>query len=98
MLVRFDWDDAKNRQNQRKHGVAFDDAQRLFESGSDYLEVFDAEHSEDEDRFIAVGPTRGGILVVVWTDRGDGVMRIISARPATHREAEWFRERMGDLL
>ena len=96
--MRFDWDEAKNRQNQRKHGVAFEDAQRLFESGSDYLEIFDAEHSEDEDRFIAVGPTRRGILVVVWTDRGDDVVRIISVRRATHREAEWFRERMGDLL
>ena len=96
--MRFDWDEAKNRQNQRKHGVAFEDAQRLFESGSDYLEIFDAEHSEDDDRFIAVGPTRSGILVVVWADPGDDVVRIISARRATRREAEWFRERMGDLL
>ncbi len=95
--MRFDWDEAKNRQNQRKHGVAFEDAQRLFESGADYLEIFDAEHSEDEDRFIAVGPTRRGILVVVWTDRGDDVVRIISARSATRREAEWFRERMRGL-
>ena len=37
-------------------------------------------------------------LVVVSTDRGDDVVRIVSARPATKREAEWFRERMGDLL
>ena len=96
--MRFEGDETKNRQNPRKHGVGFEDAQRLFESGVDYLEVFDAEHSEDEDRFIAVGPTRHGILVVVWTDRGDDVVRIISARPATHREAEWFQERMGDLL
>lgn len=96
--MRFEWDEAKNRQNRRKHGVDFEDARRLFESRADYLEIFDAEHSEDEDRFIAVGSTRRGILVVVWTDRGDDVVRIISARPATHREAEWFRERMGDLL
>lgn len=95
--MRFDWDEAKDLENQRKHGVAFEEARSLFESGAEYLEMFDAEHSEDEDRFIAVGPTRRGILVVVWTDRGDDVVRIISARPATHREAEWFRERMGDL-
>ncbi len=96
--VRFDWDEAKNRQNRRQHGVDFEDARRLFESGVDYLEIFDAEHSEGEDRFIAVGPTRRGILVVVWTDRGDDVVRTISARPATRHEAQWFRERMGDLL
>ena len=95
--VRFDWDEAKNRENRRKHDVAFEDAQDLFESGTDYLEIFDPEHSEDEDRFVAVGPTRGGILVVVWTDRGEDVVRIISARPATHREAEWFREKTGGL-
>ena len=98
LLVRFDWDEDKNRRNQRKHGVSFEDAQRLFESGSDYLEIFDAEHSEDEDRFLAVGPTRHGILVVVWADQSDDVVRIISARPATPRETEWFRDRMGDLL
>ena len=96
--MRFDWDQAKNRQNRRRHGVAFEDAQQLLESGADYLEIFDAEHSADEDRFIAVGPTRQGLLVVVWTDRGDDVVRIISARLATKREAEWFRERMGDPL
>ena len=96
--VRFDWDEAKSRQNQRKHGVAFEDAQRLLESDCDYLEIFDAEHSEDEDRFIGVGPTRRGILVVVWTDRGDDVVRIVSARMATKREAEWFRETMGGQL
>ena len=96
--MRFDWDEAKNRQNRRKHGVDFEEARRLLESATDYLEIFDAEHSSDEDRFIAVGPTRRGILVVVWTDCGDDVVRIISARTATQREAEWFRERMGDLL
>ena len=92
MRVRFDWDEAKNRENQRKHGVAFEDAQELFQSGNEYLEIFDAEHSVDEDRFIAVGLSPRGILVVVWADWGDEVVRIISARTATRREAEWFKE------
>lgn len=95
--MRFDWDESKNLANQRKHGVSFEEARWLFESGAEYLEIFDAEHSEDEDRFIAIGPGRRGILVVVWTDRGDDITRIISARPATRREAELFGERMGDL-
>lgn len=51
--VQFEWDDAKDRSNQTKHGVAFSDARKLFESGVDYLQIFDAEHSETEDRFIA---------------------------------------------
>ena len=52
----FEWDAGKDSRNQEKHGVSFDEAKALFTSGADYLEVFDAEHSEFEDRFIAIGP------------------------------------------
>jgi len=96
--VQFDWSESKNLENHRKHGVSFEEAQGLFESGVDYLEIFDADHSEDEDRFIAIGAIHRGVLVVVRTDRGDDVVRIISARLATRRETELFRSRMGDLL
>ena len=48
--MEFEWDPAKDRSNRRKHGLSFGDAQRLFESGVDYLEIFDAEHSELEPR------------------------------------------------
>jgi len=54
--VVFEWDAGKDSRNQEKHGVSFDEAKALFTSGADYLEVFDAEHSEFEDRFIAIGP------------------------------------------
>ena len=47
--MKFEWDDAKDRSNQKKHGVSFAEAQRLFESSADYLEIFDAEHSEKEN-------------------------------------------------
>jgi uncharacterized DUF497 family protein len=63
--VAFEWDDAKDLDNQEKHGLSFMEAQRLFESGADYLEIFDEEHSEFEDRFIAIGPIDRGIVVVV---------------------------------
>ena len=53
--VKFSWDAAKNLSNKKKHNVRFEEAQALFESG-DYLEIFDAEHSEAEERFIAIGP------------------------------------------
>jgi uncharacterized DUF497 family protein len=48
--LKFEWDEAKNRANQRKHGVSFDIARTLFESNADYLEIFDDEHSITEDR------------------------------------------------
>ena len=93
--VRFEWDEAKNLANQRKHDVSFEEARSLFESGVDYLEIFDADHSKDEDRFIAIGPIRRGMVLVAWVERIEGVVRIISARMATRREASLFRERLG---
>jgi uncharacterized protein len=84
--VRFEWDDAKDTANQEKHGVSFEEAQELFTSGADYLEIFDADHSDNEDRFIAIGPIVRGLVLVVWTERDDDVVRIISARWATKHE------------
>ena len=95
--MRYEWDEAKEVANLQKHGVSFTEVLWLFESGADHLELFDAVHSENEDRFIAIGASRGGIVVVAWTGRGDDVTRIINARKATHRETELFRERMRYL-
>ena len=44
------WDPAKNRANQQKHGVSFEEASLLFTSGADYLELFDEAHSDTEER------------------------------------------------
>ena len=63
--MEFEWDPAKDRANRSKHGLSFEEASELFASGVDYLEIFDAEHSEDEDRFIAIGPIKRGMIVVV---------------------------------
>ena len=78
--MEFEWDPAKDRSNRRKHGVSFAEAQRLVESGVDYLEIFDAAHSEFED----------GIVVVVYTEREEGRLRIIGARLATRREQDLY--------
>jgi uncharacterized DUF497 family protein len=80
------WDEAKNLKNQRKHGISFEEAARLFEAESDYLEIFDESHSEAEDRFIAIGPILRGIILVVWAAPDDDTNRIISARLASERE------------
>ena len=60
---------SKRPQNQRKHGLSFAEARQLFESGADYLEIFDVEHSELEDRLIAIGPIDRGLVVVIYTER-----------------------------
>jgi uncharacterized DUF497 family protein len=85
------WDRAKNLANQKRHGISFQEASELFRSGVDYLEQFDDDHSDVEDRFIAIGPIRRGLVMVVWTERDGDVVRIISARWATGNEQTLFR-------
>jgi len=95
-LGDFAWDDAKDLANQQKHGLSFAEAKQLFESGADYLEIFDADHSEAEDRFIAIGPVKRGVVVVVYTEPEENLIRIIGARPASERERELFRSHMDE--
>lgn len=84
----------KNRANRKKHGVSFEEAQELFTSEVDYLEIFDDAHSDDEDRFLAIGPIRRGLVLVVWTERDEQEVRIIGARWATAQEAQLFAEHL----
>lgn len=89
-----EWDPAKDLQNRRKHGVSFEEVQEVFLSGTEYLETFDSAHSADEDRFLAIGPTARGIVVVVWTERDLDVVRIVSARLATEHEQGLYYSHM----
>jgi uncharacterized DUF497 family protein len=96
--VRVAWDEAKNLANQRKHGISFEEAEKLFASGSDYLEIFDEAHSESEDRFIAIGPVTRGLILVVWTEQDEDTLRIIIARWASEREHALYRSYMDESL
>ena len=91
--VRFEWDAAKDEANRKKHGLGFEEAAELFRSGADHLEIFDEAHSDEEERFISVGPIARGIIVVVWTER-DACVRMISARVATKREIAMYHRYM----
>ena len=90
--MRFEWDPAKDKTNRAKHGLSFDEAAELFKAGVDYLEIYDEDHSGEEDRFIAVGPIKRGVIVVAYTERDDDVLRILSARMATKKERQRFEE------
>jgi hypothetical protein len=92
--VKLSWDQAKSRENLRKHGISFEEAGELFSSGVDYLEIYDDEHSVLEDRFIAIGPLKHRLVLVVWTERDEDTIRIISARWATRREQSVYRTYM----
>ena len=92
------WDDAKNTANRKKHAVSFEEAKELLLSDeSDHLVLFDEQHSETEDRFISIGPIRRGLVLVVWTERDDEAIRIISARWATRREQLLYRTQLRKL-
>jgi len=92
--MRFEWDPAKDEINRAKHGLSFREASELFTSDGDVLEIYDEAHSEEKDRFIAIGPIRRGVIVVVYTERQDDVIRILSARMATRRKQARFTEYM----
>lgn len=90
--LRFEWDEAKNRYNTRKHGVSFEEAQTVF-LDDNAIRFFDPDHSDDEDRFLMLGVSfRLRILVVCHCYRqSDRVIRIISARKATRQESAHYR-------
>ena len=87
----FEWDDAKAEANERKHGVPFSEALTVF---GDPLSLtgYDPDHSDDEDRYITMGLSAlGRLLIVSHTDRGDKV-RLISAREASPRERRDYED------
>jgi uncharacterized DUF497 family protein len=84
-----EWDPAKARANLRKHGIRFADAVTALE---DARGISVRDEGQDEERWISIGmDTLGRILVVVYTWRDERV-RLISARPATRREARQYEE------
>jgi len=92
--ITFDWDNAKNLTNKKKHGISFEEAQTVFVDEHALL-IHDPDHSSDEDRFILLGlSARLRLLVVCHSYRkSDEVIRIVSARKATREEQKQYGER-----
>ena len=91
MALRFTWDPHKAETNRRKHGVEFTEALTAF---ADPLSVTipDPDHSLRARRFLLVGLSkRGRLLVVAHTERANEI-RLISARVATRREQHTYEE------
>jgi uncharacterized protein len=89
--MKFQWDSQKADINLKKHGVAFQEAASIF---GDTLSMtyYDPDHSAREHRFITLGMSRfGRILMVAHTDRHDKI-RIISARKATRKERKFYEK------
>lgn len=94
--MKFQWDATKEKINKKKHGIAFSEACLVF-ADAYLLTLFDGHHSEDEERWITMGQTpEGKIVVVSHTYRGgrdEETVRIISARKATKNETNQYFER-----
>jgi uncharacterized protein len=83
--MRFEWDPEKARRNQAKHGVSFEEGMSAFDDPLS-LTVFDPDHSFEEDRFLLLGASRDGRLVVIAHAFREDAVRIISVRMATSSE------------
>lgn len=93
--MRFEWDEAKEKTNRRKHGVSFEEAQTAF-CDEHAVQFFDPDHSEDEDRFILLGMSfKLRVIVVCHCFReSETVVRLFSARRADKgEEREYWRRR-----
>lgn len=81
--MTFEWDEDKNKINLEKHGIDFETAILVF-NDMQRIEIFDLEHSVEEDRYNTIGMVYD-VLFVVYTERKDNI-RLISARLATKTE------------
>jgi uncharacterized protein len=92
-MLRFEWDERKNRSNRTKHGVWFEEAQSAFRDPNGRV-FYDLEHSEEDDQFILIGlsSTARPPVVVHCYKESDSVIRIISARKATKKEFIFYEE------
>lgn len=88
--MRYPWTQEKYRQNLRRHGIAFEDAQRIFEGLT--VDRVDDRFDYGEVRVYAIGLVNGIEFAVVYTGRGDDERRIISARKAEPHERRTYRE------
>lgn len=91
MGITFEWDGRKAKANLKKHGVSFEEACTTLGDPLS-LTIPDPAHSAVEDRFITLGlSSRGRLLVVVVTERTERI-RILSARKASRRERRTYEE------
>ena len=82
--MQFEWDEVKNLENIRKHEINFADVSAMFKA--DMLIELDDRIDYGEDRWMGIGFLGLGIAVVVWTERQENIIRIISARRANRHE------------
>jgi uncharacterized protein len=94
--MKFEWDEAKNNANIRKHGFDFVNAEEMFRG----LLVVDLDTRADygEKRWVGIGSIRGRTACVVFTEPGPEIIRIISVRRASRREGKQYEKAIQNRL
>jgi len=90
-MITFQWDEKKNRLNQKEHGVSFEEARSVFYD-ENAVQYYDPDHSDEEDRFLMLGLSRKLRLLIVshCYREDDSVIRVISARKAVGNERKEY--------
>jgi hypothetical protein len=90
--MEYEWDEAKNRKNLAKHGLSFEDAERVFSGPCVTFE--DDRFDYGEERLITLGLLTGRLVVIAHSPRDEGT-RIISMRKGNRREQKAYQERLA---
>ncbi len=89
--MKFEWDENKAATNLSKHRVSFNEAKTVFDDPL-YVDFYDPDHSDDEHRYIIVGQSqKGRLLIMSYTERAN-IIRLISARETTRRERKTYEQ------
>lgn len=92
MSLTFEWDEDKAEENLKKHGVGFEEAKTIFNDPFS-ITIYDNEHSSNEERYVDIGLSlKGRLIVVSYTERKENI-RIISSRKATKKEQKIYEEK-----
>ncbi|MGA9039514.1 MAG: BrnT family toxin [Terriglobales bacterium] len=94
--LKFEWDEAKNRANIRKHGFHFAEAEEMFRGA--LLVRPDTAEDYGEERWVGIGMIQGRAAFVAFAERSQDTIRIISLRKADHEEREQYEKAIQDGL
>ena len=93
--MKFEWDEAKRRENIRKHRIDFEDVPPVF-NGPIFFQL-DRRKNYGEDRWIGIGDLGNAVIVVVFIEFDGDTIRLISARKAEKHERDYFKEKIRKI-
>ena len=92
MSITFEWDQNKSEANEEKHGISFEEAKTVFNDPF-AITIDDPDHSHDEYRYIDIGfSSKGSVLVLWYTERNENI-RIIGCRKASKFERKTYEKK-----